>query len=173
MSSGIERNLLIAARIVFWVFCSIGLISGPAEAPAAEKSQNAFVLDVVLNQPIEKVWNAITKKSLVDKYYFSPINADISTVGADIYYGTASRKLIIGTITALEVPRLLMHSFRFAEEADTTETTVTYALTADGMKTRLHLEHRGYAANSQGYADISLGWPIIIDGLKSVLDRSP
>ena len=142
-----------------------------SNASAKDGDGNTYVLDVAFEQPVEAVWAAITQKQLIDQYYFSAVNADITQVGAEIFYGAAEHKLITGRVVALEAPRLLKHTFRFAEEADTSETIVTYALAGDGTGPRLHLEHHGYAANLQGYADIAGGWPIIVGGLKGVLEK--
>ena len=160
-----------ACALLIAAFAGIWILVVEKRALAEDADSGTFVLDFTFDHPIEAVWDAITKKTLVDKYYFSPINSDVTQVGADIYYGPASKKLIAGTVIAVEAPHLLKHSFRFAEEADTSKTIVTYALTSDGTQTRLHLEHQGYAAGSQGYSDIAGGWPIIINGLKIVLDK--
>lgn len=131
----------------------------------------SYVIEATFACPIGVVWAAITRKELIDKYYFLPIGADITAPGAEIYYGPPSQKLITGTVIAVEAPHSLQHSFRFAEEADKAETMVTYTLAAAGTGTHLRIEHCGYAVDSQGYADISGGWPIIVDGLKAVVSN--
>ena len=136
---------------------------------AADAERDTYVIDALFEAPVEAVWQALTKKSLIDRYYFVPIGADITRAGDDIFYGSPADKLIVGHVLAVDGPRLLRHTFRFTEEADTTKTVVTYTLEAVGTGTRLRIEHRGYAANSQGYADIAGGWPIIVNGMKSVL----
>jgi len=77
--------------------------------------------------------------------------------------------MILGRVLALEEPRRLSHSFRFDGD-DAPDTIVTYALAPRGTGTHLTIEHRGYPVVSQGYADISGGWPIIVERLKGLLD---
>ena len=138
-------------------------------APAT-RPDGMFCLELALNHPIDAVWAAITKKSLVDRYYFAPLGADVGAAGSAIVYGLPASPLIIGRVIAIEAPCRLAHSFRFIEEADTTATVVEYTLVAHNQGTRLRIEHRGYSPNSQGYADIAGGWPIIADRLQALLD---
>lgn len=138
--------------------------------PSAQAQTEAFTREVSLRHPIEAVWAAVTRKELVDKYYFVPLGADISQAGVEIFFGPPNNKAIVGTVVAYEPPRLLRHTFRFVGDDKSPDTTVTYTLTSEPGGTRLHLEHRGYPVDSQGYADISGGWPVLLDGLKAVLD---
>ena len=132
-----------------------------------------FVHEIALAHPVATVWAALTHKALVDKYYFAPVGADISQAGTEIYYGLPDGKLITGTILKIQPPALLVHTFRFVGDETSPETTVTYSLAANGIDTTLRVEHRGYPVPSQGYADISGGWPIIFDRLAALLDGHP
>ena len=134
-------------------------------------ASSPYVLEATFDQPVGTVWEAITRKQLIDQYYFLPIGADVTQVGAEVSYGTPAEKLITGVVLALEPQRLLRHSFRFAQESDTADTVVTYTLTGSAAGTRLRIEHAGYAAGSQGYADIAGGWPVILEQLKALLAR--
>ena len=78
--------------------------------------------------------------------------------------------MIIGTVVTYQAPLELSHTFRFADSGDATESRVTYRLAAIGDTTRVSVEHRGYPADSQHFADISMGWPIILNGLKTHLE---
>ena len=167
-----SRNRTVSAGVlILGMLAGVSAMTAEHGALAKNVESKAYVLDVTFDQPIETVWAAITKKELIDKYYFSPVNADVTQVGAEIFYGPAAHKLILGKVLALDAPSLFKHSFRFAEEADTSETTVIYTLSSEAKGTRLHIEHQGYAANSQGYADIEGGWPVIAGGLKAVLEK--
>ena len=143
-----------------------------ADADAKPPSE-PFVHEIALAQPVATVWAALTRKALVDKYYFAPLGADISQAGTEIYYGLPNGKMITGTILKFQPPALLVHTFRFAGDMVSPETTVTYSLAANGNGTTLRVEHRGYPIPSQGYADISGGWPIIFDRLAALLDGHP
>ncbi len=137
-----------------------------------QKDSGMFVHEVALDHPVEQVWEAITRKSAVDRYYLAPLGADVGTAGAEIFYGTAAQKLIVGRVIESKAPRQLVHSFRFAGENEP-DSVVTYALTASAAGTRLRIEHRGYAPGTERHSDISLGWPIITDGLAEMLAGHP
>ena len=129
-----------------------------------------FHLAVDLAHPIEVVWGALTQKSVVDTYYLAPLRSDVGGVGTEISYGPPDAKLIAGTVLTSDAPRLLSHSFRFGGDTASPDTTVTYRLERTAKGTRLEILHAGYPIDSQGYADVAGGWPVIADGLKSVLD---
>ena len=132
-----------------------------------------MVYEVGLAHPIAAVWDGITRKSLVDKYYFAPLGADMSEAGKPMYYGAPAKPAITGTVIAYRAPQLLEHSFRFAGDSSSPDTVVTYRLAATGKGTRVRIEHRGYPGDSQGYSDVSLGWPILMDRLDALLDGQP
>ena len=145
----------------------LGSAMGGRLVPA---SDDIFTLTVTIERPAEEVWRALTRKAHVDRYYLAPLDADIAAAGSDFYYGTEAQRMIVGKVVTLRPPLELTHTFRFAGGPDPRESVVTYRLDADGNRTRLSLEHSGYPADSQHFADISMGWPIILDGLKAHLE---
>ena len=139
--------------------------------PGSAWAEDAYRIERVIDAPPNRVWQALVEKAWVDRYYFVPLGADIEAVGRELTYGTADQTLILGRVLRLEPERVLEHSFRFAHEDPAVRTTVTYRLQhAVAAQTRLELEHRGYPPESQSYADIAGGWPIILDGLKRVVE---
>ncbi|MEO0620974.1 MAG: SRPBCC domain-containing protein [Pseudomonadota bacterium] len=130
-----------------------------------------FATEILIAAPPEAVWQAITTKALVDLYYLAPLVADVTGVGQAMTYGSAEAPMIDGLVTAFAPAERLEHGFVFVENGVAGPASeVAYLLTPHGEGTRLTLEHRGYAPDSQPYADISMGWPIILDGLKSVAE---
>ena len=132
----------------------------------ATASDDVFTMTVTIDRPADAVWRALTRKRHVDRYYLAPLGADITAAGGDLYYGTDDNRMIVGKVVTLNTPRELSHTFRFAGNPDAGDSLVTYRLSESGGKTRLTVEHSGYARDSQHYADISMGWPIILNGLK-------
>lgn len=137
-----------------------------ALADSAEPYRQSLLID----RPVAEVWQALTEKRLVDLYYLAPLGADIGAAGSEIYYGLPDQKMILGEVRRLEAPQLLEHSFRFAFGAPPEESLVTYRLEPEAGGTRLTLEHSGFEPDSQSYADISGGWPIILGNLKALLE---
>ena len=174
MLSHTNRSTLTIAGCLLVAAClGLGLHNMLQTDAAAKPPSEPFVHEIVLAQPMATVWEALTRKAIVDTYYFAPLGADISQAGTEIYYGPVDGKMITGTVVKLQPPALLVHTFRFVGDTVSPETTVTYSLAANGSGTTLRVEHRGYPVPSQGYADISGGWPIIFDRLAALLDGHP
>lgn len=138
----------------------------------AAVSDEVFTQAVTIDRPADEVWRGLTRKTDVDRYYLAPLGADITAAGGEMYYGTAAQRMIVGRVVTFRAPHELSHTFRFADSKDATESLVTYRLEPSGDTTRLSVEHSGYPADSQHFADISMGWPIILNGLKAHLEGS-
>lgn len=139
--------------------------------PALTEESLVYRTEITLNAPLETVWQAITEKALVDRYYLAPLLADVTGLGDAVAYGAPGAPMIDGSVTLWDPPNRLVHGFAFVEDgAPGPASEVTYALVPDGEGTRLTLEHRGYAEGTQPHADIAMGWPIILEGLKATLD---
>jgi uncharacterized protein YndB with AHSA1/START domain len=164
--TGVE---IVRIRPERWLACFLGALA-LAFWGIGNIARKAPVLvhEVALDHPSEAVWRAITRKSAVDRYDLAPLGADIGAPGDDIFYGTAAQKLITGRVLEADAPRRLVHTFRFAGRDEPTS-EVAYVLTPIAGRTRLRIEHRGYARGSQRHADVALGWPIITDGLAAYL----
>lgn len=128
-----------------------------------------FLYEVTVARPAAEVWTAITEKTQVDTYYFAPLAGDLTHEGQEFFYGSEEGQAIVGRILRFEPPGVLEHSFRFAEPG-APESTATYLLREADGQTVVRIEHRGYAPGSQPYADIAMGWPIILSGLKAHLE---
>ncbi|MDH3741085.1 MAG: SRPBCC domain-containing protein [Hyphomicrobiales bacterium] len=132
---------------------------------------DTYTRSVTIQRSQDDVWAALVTKSIVDTYYFLPVSDDITAAGQKIYYGTKDQQLITGKVLELQSPSVFKHSFRFAGEGQVAS-VVTYSLAALGDATNLTVTHDGYAADTQSYADIAGGWPIILDGIKSKLESN-
>ena len=132
-------------------------------------AEDVYTHSITIDQNTENVWPGLVTKSIIDGYYFAPISGDLKEVGQTFYYGSESQQLISGKILEMAAPTTLKHSFGFNGE-DPAKTTVTYTLKPEGALTKLTVSHEGYAKNSQSFADIAGGWPIILKGLKTKLE---
>ncbi len=140
-------------------------------APKIMATQDIYKHSIIIDRSVDDVWRALTQKIIVDRYYLAPLGADITAVGDELYYGMPENKIIVGQIVTLSAPAEFTHTFRFTDSSDPTETLVTYRLTTSNNSTRLDLQHSGFAAESKHFADISGGWPIILDRLKVLLEE--
>ena len=132
-----------------------------------------FEKTITLSASPEAVWRAIADPKLVEQYHLAPLRKIELKLGGAIEYGTAEKLMISGTISESDPHRKLVHTFRFEAQKGATqdpETKVTWLLKekAPGT-TELTLIHEGFAEENQTYANITGGWPFILDGLAGVL----
>ena len=153
--------LLLAALLLF------GGAQGTRDSMAADET---FEMTVTIDRPVERVWQALIRKEDVDRYYLAPLGANITAVGEPLFYGSQTQQMIVGDVTDFQPNERLSHSFSFAGEDRSAASMVTYRLASHDGQTELRLEHSGYAPDSQSYADISMGWPLILERLKSYLE---
>ncbi|MEO5915052.1 MAG: SRPBCC domain-containing protein [Luteolibacter sp.] len=129
-----------------------------------------FNYTLFIAKPAQDVWNALTRKEMIDRYYMAPLATLELKKGGKIAYGTKDSELISGIITEIDEPKKLSHTFHFAGSEDP-DTTVTYEIKAIGdAMCSLRITHSGFAIENQTYADISGGWPGIASSLKTVLE---
>lgn len=129
----------------------------------------AFEYTIYIGKTPAEIWDALTRKDFVDRYFLAPLFQLDLQPGGRIAYGYDS-EVIVGTIEGLEPPSLLVHTFAFSDNPGYA-TRVSYRLLPLGPAiTRLDLTHTGFAEEDQTFADISGGWPAILSSLKTLLE---
>ncbi len=131
---------------------------------------SGFHYRIFIGRPPAAVWEALTDKRLVDRYFMAPLTALEPKCGGRISYGSAGSEAIVGAILEMDEPRKLVHSFRFAESPDF-DSIVSYEIKGIGDEMCvLDIFHTGFPVESQAFADISGGWPVIASSLKTLLE---
>lgn len=129
----------------------------------------SFEYTLFIGKPPREIWDALTQKPLVDRYYLAPLLHLDLQLGGKVSYGYEA-DVIVGTVKELTAPAKLSHTFAFSDAPDYA-TLVTYEIAPAGPSvSRLHLSHTGFAAEDQTFADISGGWPAILSSLKTLLE---
>jgi len=106
---------------------------------------------------------------MIDQFYMAPVHTLELKKGGKISYGSEA-EVITGTISVLEAPKTLVHSFKFAG-SDDPETLVAYEIEAIGeLMCSLTISHTGFRAEDQTFANITGGWPVIASSLKTLLE---
>ncbi|GAA5497308.1 hypothetical protein Rhal01_03501 [Rubritalea halochordaticola] len=135
----------------------------------AEPVKPEFSYTTFIAKPAKTVWNALTQKDTVNQYYLAPIHTLELKQGGKISYG-GEQEMISGTITKLEAPKTLTHTFNFAGSKDP-ETTVSYSIEPIGEEMcALTVTHSGFQEENQTYANVAGGWPFILSSLKTLLE---
>lgn len=128
-----------------------------------------FHYTLFIARPAADVWSALTEKKMIDQFYMAPVQKLELKKGGKISYGSEA-EVITGTITDLEAPRLLVHTFQFAGSADP-ETRVAYEIEPIGESMcSLTISHMGFRVEDQTFSNITGGWPVIASSLKTLLE---
>jgi len=131
---------------------------------------SGFRYTIFIGSTDRDVWDALTTRSVMDRYSMAPVTALELKTGGRISYGSKESDFIVGVIAEIDLPRKLVHSFRFVG-ADAPDSTVTYEIKAIGdAMCVLDITHTGFPIESQAYADIAGGWPVIASSLKTLLE---
>lgn len=110
------------------------------------------------------------------EYHLAPLKLIEVAEGGRIVYGTESTDMIVGRILEVIPEKLLVHTFRFGDSLEGTkndpETTVSYRISKGDGGTLLTVAHTGFPEENQTYANISGGWPFVLDGLKAAAEKN-
>ena len=131
---------------------------------------------VIINAPVAKVWDALTKPELIKQYLFG---TDVTTdwqVGSPITYkGIWEGKPYEdkGKILQIEEGKLLVSTFwsALAGKPDVPENyqTIRYELSADGDGTKLTLTQDNNASQEEANHSEE-NWKMVLDGMKKMLE---
>lgn len=133
---------------------------------------------VLVQAPPEAVWAALTDPALVREYLFGTEMSTDWRVGSPIAYrGEWEGKAYEDSGTVLEVdrPRRLVTSYfspgSGLPDVPENHQRVTYELVPDGAATRLTVRQDNNADDA-GAEHAAANWRVVLDGLKSVVERA-
>ena len=126
---------------------------------------------VIINAPIEKVWNALTDKDQMKKWYFDLAEFK-PVVGFEFqFYGQGHKGeqyLHLCKVTQVVPGKKISYTWSYDKHEGVSE--VSFELFAEGDKTRLKLTHEGletFPPNNPDFAKQSFsdGWTMLIGTL--------
>ena len=127
-----------------------------------------IIIERTYNATSTKVWNAITDKEQMQKWYFyvSDFKAEPGFKFTFSGQGTTGEKHLHLCKVIEAVPQKKL-SYTWQYEGKTGSSQITFDLTSEGEKTRLTLTHSGvetFAASGADFAKTSFaeGWKMII-----------
>jgi uncharacterized protein YndB with AHSA1/START domain len=102
-----------------------------------------FVIERIVNAPIEKVWQAITDKDKMKQWYFDvPEFKPVPGTEFSFEAGNKDRKFIhLCKVIEVVDGRKLKHSWRY--EGEPGDSFVTWELSEEGEGTKVKLTHEG------------------------------
>jgi uncharacterized protein YndB with AHSA1/START domain len=124
--------------------------------------------DVYIVGSATKVWDALTVKEQVDQYSMCPQQRCELRVGGAIAYGTPARTLLQGKILALTENSHIRYTLAMTDGVVTTVDIQVEPVTP--AVTHLTLEQTSAAWTEKDQADYRDGWPIILSGLKTLIE---
>lgn len=130
------------------------------------------VLSIEIRAPRERVWEEITRLGVVSDILFHTILESEMKPGAKLRYWSPDRKniWIVGTIQEVTPPERFVHTYRFTDIADETETLVTWELADVPTGTRVTLTHARFTDQARTHKKVKGGWVSILDLLKVVAE---
>ena len=137
-------------------------------------SKPEFVYVTDIETTPEKLWEALTSSAFTRQYWFG------AEVRSDWSLGSPFALLLDGEVTdsgeilESDPPRRLSYSFKhhkFEELRSEPISRVVFTIEPFGSLVRLTVLHDGFVEGGKYLGAVSNGWPAILSGLKSLLER--
>ncbi len=127
---------------------------------------------VHIGAPVERVWKEITTLGRVQDIMFHTILDSDLTPGSRMRYYSPDKKRIwiVGDVVEFTPPTRFVHTYRFTDITDETETLVTWELSEEDGGTRVTLTHSGFADQAKTHKKVQGGWVSILELLKTVAE---
>lgn len=139
---------------------------------AAAVPSHVFV--VFIKATPERIWNAITQSEFTLQYYFASTVESQWTAGADYTYLLQGQPGIVGTVLESDPPRRLAMTFdaRWDEEVTSDPPSrIAWEIEPAGDElSKLTVVHDGFESESHTYRQVGGGTPLILSGLKTLLE---
>ena len=133
-----------------------------------------YVYVVVIAKPPEDVWKGLTSAEFTRQYWHkTEVSSDL-TVGSTIEFMTEDGHVgCEGEILNVDHPAELSFTWQFPRNPETSKephSRVTFQLEPIAAGTRLTVVHDQFPEDSKMYELVRPGWPLVICGLKTLLE---
>ncbi|MEE8296024.1 MAG: SRPBCC family protein [Sphingomonadales bacterium] len=130
-----------------------------------------------IDAPREKVWEALTKSEFTEKYWFkSRVTSDWQE-GSDYKFHVKDengedRLVLTGKIIKVDRPIELVYQFTapWNDAVRDENSTVQFLLEETHGMTKLSVRHYDFQEGSVLVGEVSGGWPMVLSGLKTLLE---
>jgi len=136
-------------------------------------SKPKFVYVTYIAASPEKVWEALTKPDLSEKYWFGYRVAAEGKAGDHMTaMSPAGKEVHRDLIIESDPPRRLVYGWKplYKDIPDERPSRVTFELEPLKGQTRLTVTHDEFDEGSKIFGMISKGWPAVLSSLKSFLE---
>ncbi len=132
-----------------------------------------YVYVTYIKTTAEKLWKALTAPEFTQQYWFGIRFETDWRVGSDfVAKNSDATKGITGKVLEFDPPRRMSYTFLsiHAPAAEVIPTRVVLTLDPVGEQVKLTVVHDQFTAGSNELASVSQGWPMVLSGLKSLLE---
>lgn len=136
-------------------------------------SKPTFVYVTYIAAPPERVWEALTRPEMTEKYWFGyRVSADGKAGERMTAVNPAGRLAHDDPIIESDPPRKLVYGWKplYKDMPDERPSRVTFLLESFKGQTRLTVTHDEFEDGSRIFGMISKGWPAVLSSLKSFLE---
>jgi uncharacterized protein YndB with AHSA1/START domain len=152
----------------FRLMIVIALIQASAASAETLPPTGTLDYDVYVVGSVQKVWDALTVKDFVDQYFMCPQQRFELAEGGIIEYGNPGKILLRGKVLTVKEKSHLVYSLTMAGGVDTKVDITLEAVNPN--VTHLKLEQTSVTWTDKDQADYRDGWPIILSGLKTLIE---
>ena len=147
-------------------------MSGTPKSSAASGGRQVY--KVVINAPIETVWNTLVKTDAVLPFFFGAVceTKDGLKPGRRMRMVTPDRKFasVVGEVLAVSPPHRDSHHMAFTGYPGETASTVTYELKEVVGGTEFSLITTNVPAGTKSEKSMAQGGPFIVQNLKALVE---
>jgi uncharacterized protein YndB with AHSA1/START domain/DNA-binding transcriptional ArsR family regulator len=152
----------------------LALRAGLEEGSRTMETMPSHVFAVYIRTTPERVWEGITTSEFTTRYYYSSAVESTWTPGSPLVYGIDGEPHILGEVVESDPPRRLVTTFAAKWDDDVAAdepTRVTWEIEPAGPGvTKVTVVHDGFDGDTATYRSVSEGWPLILSGLKTLLE---
>jgi uncharacterized protein YndB with AHSA1/START domain len=147
-------------------------MSGETKAKAAVAARQVY--KVVINAPVEVVWNTLVKTDEVLPFFFGSVcqTKDGLKPGRKMRMVTPDRKIaaVVGEVLEFSPPHRYSHTMAFTQYVDEAPATVTYELKEVPGGTEFSLITTNVPVGTKTEKSMAQGGSFIVQNLKSLVE---
>jgi uncharacterized protein YndB with AHSA1/START domain len=135
-------------------------------------SKLEYIYVTYIETSAEKLWQALTDPDFTERYWFGHRVSSDWKPGSRYSFAKQGANSIEGEVIAADPPKRLVYSWNSCSPSDRSEgvSKVTFDIEPRGKVVKLTVTHDDLNEAGVTFRNISGGWPMVIAGLKSLLE---
>jgi uncharacterized protein YndB with AHSA1/START domain len=135
-------------------------------------SHQTIAIDVYVEADSRSIWRTLTDPDIIEIYWGGTRIESDWLPGSKVVYRRNGEVVDEHEVLQVQAPHLLTHTFKpiSGPFKDEPASQVRIEIAEGGPVSRLRLIHDGFPADSKVYAACRVAWPMILCGLKTLLE---